>query len=74
MTAAGFVVGMALDRNKARKHVSDKLVHQAAQAGVTLVALNMDLPIADQGKLDVILQKVRKRGERCRLKTLLCLH
>jgi len=57
------VVGVALKREKRKKHISDKLIRQAAEAGVTLRFVDKDVPLEQQGPFVAILQKVRKPGE-----------
>ena len=58
------VVGIALKKDKRRKHISDRLVKQAAEAGVELRFVDKEVPLDRQGPFVAILQKVRKPGER----------
>ena len=60
------IVGIALKREKRRKHISDRLVAEAAEAGVELRFVEKDVPLEQQGPFHAILQKVRKPGERRR--------
>lgn len=62
-TAAPVVVGLALKREKRKKHISDKLVQEAANAGITLKFIDKELPLEEQGPFTAILQKVRKPGK-----------
>lgn len=57
-------VGIALKREKRKKHISDKLVALAAEAGVELRFVEKDVPLEQQGPFVAIFQKVRKPGER----------
>ena len=58
-----FVVGFALRSAKARKHVNDRLIQQALEAGIRVVVLDELTPLEDQGPLDVVLQKIRHPGK-----------
>jgi Inositol 1,3,4-trisphosphate 5/6-kinase pre-ATP-grasp domain len=57
-----FVVGMALKAEKAKKHVSQKLIDYAAEHGIELKVIDEHVPLEDQGHFDVICQKIRRRG------------
>lgn len=57
-----FVVGMALKKEKAKKHLSQKLIDRATQHGILLKVIDEYVPLAEQGHFDVILQKIRRRG------------
>ncbi len=46
-----------------KKHISDKLVAAAAEAGISLRFIDKEQPLEAQGPFDAILQKVRKPGE-----------
>ena len=61
------VVGLALKKEKRKKHISDKLVALAAEAGIALKFIDKELPLEQQGPFVAILQKVRKPGEGGRL-------
>ena len=62
-SAAPVVVGLALKKEKRKKHISDKLVQQAAGAGITMSFIDKEVPLEQQGPFTAILQKVRKPGE-----------
>lgn len=57
-----FIVGMALKAEKAKKHISQKLIDYAAKHGIHIKVINEDLALDDQGHLDAICQKIRRRG------------
>jgi hypothetical protein len=57
-----FVVGMALKADKAKKHVSQKLIDYAAEHGIHLKIIDENVSLSDQGSFDVICQKIRRRG------------
>lgn len=57
------VVGLALKRDKRKKHISDKLLSAAAEAGIELRFIDKEVPLEGQGPFAAILQKVRKPGE-----------
>lgn len=57
-----FVVGMALKKDKASKHISQKLIQVAARRGIDIRAIDEACPLETQGPFDVILQKIRRRG------------
>ena len=57
-----FVVGMALKADKAKKHVSQKLIEYAAEHGIHLKIIDEYVALSDQGSFDVICQKIRRRG------------
>jgi len=57
-----FIVGMALKAEKAKKHVSRKLIDYAAKHGIHLKVIDEFVPLEDQGHLDAICQKIRRRG------------
>lgn len=61
--APAAIVGIALKREKRRKHISDRLVALAAEAGVELRFVDKEVPLEQQGPFHAILQKVRKPGE-----------
>lgn len=46
-----------------KKHISDKLVAAAAEAGIRLRFIDKEQPLEAQGPFAAILQKVRKPGE-----------
>ncbi|KAL4856048.1 60S ribosomal protein L35a-3 [Chlorella vulgaris] len=54
------VVGLALKREKRKKHISDKLLSAAAEAGIELRFIDKEVPLEGQGPFAAILQKVRK--------------
>ena len=56
------VVGIALKKEKRKKHIGDRLVAQAAEAGIELRFIDKERPLEEQGPFHVILQKVRKPG------------
>lgn len=56
------VVGLALKKDKRKKHISDKLVRMAAEEGIRLRFIDKELPLEEQGPFTAILQKVRKPG------------
>jgi hypothetical protein len=55
-------VGLALKKDKRKKHISDKLVRMAAEEGITLRFIDKEQPLEEQGPFAAILQKVRKPG------------
>lgn len=57
-----FVVGMALKAEKAKKHISQKLIDYAAGHGIHLKVIDENVALEDQGHLDAICQKIRRRG------------
>lgn len=57
------VVGLALKKEKRKKHISDRLVALAAEAGIELRFVDKEAPLEAQGPFAAILQKVRKPGE-----------
>ena len=57
-----FIVGMALKKDKAKKHISQKLIDRAAEHGIMLKVIDENVALEDQGHFDVILQKIRRRG------------
>ena len=57
-----FVVGMALKKEKAKKHLSQKLIERATQHGIIIKVIDEFIPLAEQGHFDVILQKIRRKG------------
>ncbi|KAH7617751.1 hypothetical protein Ndes2526B_g07618 [Nannochloris sp. 'desiccata'] len=56
-----FVVGMALKAEKAKKHISQKLIDYAAGHGIHLKVIDENVTLEDQGHLDAICQKIRRR-------------
>lgn len=68
--AQPIVVGIALKKEKRKKHISDKLVTKAAEAGITIRFVDKERELEAQGPFVAILQKVRKPGEyRCACRT-----
>ena len=57
-----FIVGMALRAEKAKKHISQKLIEYAAEHGIHLKVIDENIAIEDQGHFDAICQKIRRRG------------
>ena len=56
------VVGYAVKREKAEKHVSADLIERASEAGIEIRVVDPELPLEQQGPFDVLLQKIRLDG------------
>lgn len=54
---------LAAQTARRKKHISDKLVAAAAEAGIALRFIDKEQPLEAQGPFVAILQKVRKPGE-----------
>ena len=61
------VVGLAVKKEKWHKHISQTLLEKARVAGFTLKQLDQDVPLEEQGRLDALLQKLRKPGGCCQV-------
>ncbi len=57
-----FIVGMALNAEKAEKHISPKLIDYAEKHGILLRIIDENLPLESQGTFHAICQKIRRRG------------
>lgn len=60
--AGVYTVGVALKKEKARKHIRDELVACALANGIRLVLIDEFVPLEEQGPFDAILQKIRRPG------------
>lgn len=56
------VVGYAVKREKAEKHVSAELIERASEAGIEIRVVDPEQPLEQQGPFDVLLQKIRLDG------------
>eukprot|EP00890_Picochlorum_soloecismus_P001327 jgi/Picsp_1/2195/NSC_05659-R1_protein len=56
-----YTVGVALKKEKARKHVRDELLSCAERNGIKIVVIDEFRPLEEQGPFDAILQKIRRR-------------
>ena len=58
------VNGLHLDINmQAKKHLGPKLIQKAAEMGIEIRPVHVGRPLAEQGPFDVLLHKVRRKGE-----------
>jgi len=60
-----FTVGVALKKEKARKHIREELLSCAERNGIKVVLIDEFRPLEEQGPFDAILQKIRRRGGCC---------
>jgi hypothetical protein len=60
-----YTVGVALKKEKARKHIRDELLSCAERNGIKIVVIDEFRPLEEQGPFDAILQKIRRPGRCC---------
>ena len=56
-------VGMALKKEKSKKHITETLVKKAAESNIELVPIDEEKSLEKQGPFDIILQKIRRQGK-----------
>ena len=57
------IVGVALKKEKAEKHIKPKLIALAADAGIELKLIDPDQSLQSQEPFSVLLHKIRDVGE-----------
>ena len=50
---------------QAKKHLGPKLLQTAAEMGIDIRPVLVGKPLREQGPFDILLHKVRRKGERC---------
>lgn len=63
MGAVAKIVGVALKKEKAEKHIKPKLIALAADAGIELKLIDPDQSLESQEPFSVLLHKIRDAGE-----------
>jgi hypothetical protein len=58
------VIGLALKNEKWDKHINQSLLNKAREAGFLLKKVDHTIPLEEQGRLDAVLQKLRRPGRR----------
>ena len=48
---------------QAKKHLGPKLIGRAAEMGIEIKPVHVGRPLEEQGPFDVLLHKVRRKGE-----------
>jgi hypothetical protein len=49
---------------QAKKHLGPKLIDKAAEMGIEIRPVHVGRPLEEQGPFDILLHKVRRKGER----------
>ena len=48
---------------QAKKHLGPKLIGRAAEMGIEIKPVHVGRPLEEQGPFDILLHKVRRKGE-----------
>ena len=48
---------------QAKKHLGPKLIQKAAEMGIEIRPVHVGQPLEEQGPFDILLHKVRRKGE-----------
>lgn len=55
---------------QAKKHLGPKLIEKAAEMGIEIRPVHVGRPLEEQGPFEVLLHKVRRKGENAGLSTM----